>query len=227
MLLNSYLITKCTIAAHKHIFTSFPNTVIPFQTDTQLSQITKPLGIFPDWSLLSLRGFAFSGKRVRSWCYLIILILSRLPLTSTGIQRIRHCWFWASFKAVTTRHNHSLVLQAVHQCKTREKHISVLWHFQLSVVGFFLSTFCRSAQNFQHLWADTQLSIRQDLHCTPLATPAHKLCRSNMKSSFRSQQPHISKATMSTVLLQALLNLLAPKSLCPKRLYLVPSPFLP
>lgn len=67
--------------------------------------------------------------------------------------------------------------------------------------------------------------------CTPLAALAHKLCRSNIKSSLRFQQPHISKATMSTVLLHtrlssspSLLNLLAPKSLCPKRLCLFPTP---
>lgn len=101
ILINLYLITKCTNAAHKHIF-SFPNTVIPFQVDIQVSQITKSLGIFPGWSLLPLRRFAYTEKRVRSWRYLIILFLSTLTMTSKGIQRIRHCWFWAFFKGVNS-----------------------------------------------------------------------------------------------------------------------------
>lgn len=230
MLLNSYLITKGTNAAHEHIFTSFANTVIPFQIDTQPSQITKPLGTFPGWSLLSLRDFAFTGKRVRSWCYLIVLILGRLPLTSPGIQRIRHCCFGAFFKAVTARQNHSLVLQAVHQCKTRKNHISVPWHLGLSASdGVFpqhLLQECSELPAFVSWYPalhQAGFALHTSCHtCTQIMQKQHeKLIQISTASHQQSHNKHSSSTD------QALLNLLAPKSLCPKRLYLFPTPFLP
>ena len=118
------------------------------------------------------------------------------------------------------------------------KTISVPWHIGrkpiigfLPVMGLFLSI-SQECSELQALQAHIHLFIKHDLHCTPLAMLAYKLCISDIKSSFRSEQSHISKAIMSMVLLQSrlssstfLLNLLASKSLCPERLNLFPTPF--
>lgn len=229
------LTTKCTSAAHKHIFTSFPNTVIPFQIDTQVSQITISLGTFPDWSLLSLK----EGQILMSFNHphskQTPIDFSKQNPTDKGIHRIRHCWFWAFFKAVTARQNHRVFFSKHFTiAKPGKKHFSAVALWLSDSDGVFpkhLLQECSELQGFVS-WYSPHHQAGFALHS--LTTLAHKLCRSNIKSSFRSQQPHISKATMSTLLLQTrlssstfLLNLLAPKSLCPKRLYLFPTPFLP
>lgn len=148
--MSSYLITKCTNAAHKHIFPSFPNTVIPFQVNTWGSQITKSWGSFPDWSLLSMRCFAYTEKRGSSWCYLIVLILSRLPLISKGIHRIRACWFWAFFKGFTARQNHKVLFSKQFTSAKWGKRISVLGHYGLPACdGVFLQHLLQECSELQ------------------------------------------------------------------------------
>jgi len=73
----------------------------------------------------------------------------------------------------------------------------------------------------KRLQAHIHLFIRRDLHCTPLAMLEYKLCISDIKSSFRSEQSHICQAIKSMVLQTSLssstflLHLLASESLCP------------
>lgn len=251
--MNYDSITKCTNTAHKHIFTSFPNAInLPDRYSDILNHkvISNPpwmISPFPD----SLLTDFVTENRVKSWYYLTELSphSEQTPSTSRGVHRIRHCCFWACLSVsglfqgcYRQAEAHSLAPQAVHhQCKVRENYFSAvaLWAclMKSSTIGFLpvMGLFLSILQECSELQASasTYSSLHQAwfaLHTSCML--AYKLCSSNIKSSFRSEQSHISKVIMSMVLLQTslssstfLFNLLASKSLCPERLNLFPTPF--